>query len=250
MLCTGWTGLQARPLVVADVGIVGPQRPNKVDLHLRDVRPTGGLRLPQDLLPDREVPSLLGGEVAFDQGTVGAAVVVQCVGPILADVYLPVRIGDLVDDHDRQSASGQRLGRQGILGACWACKPNRRSILGGYRIMAATRVGTSQHFTSLADASRPLVPPVCPARRSRNCTTPDVWRVLAFTDDHPVRRRARCLPLADAAVGRHDTARPPQNGSSLAEGPARPLLGCCSDPLVLCTVQPLWSSRSSSHLYT
>jgi hypothetical protein len=61
MPCAGWPACGRGHLVVADCGIVGPQRADEVDLQLRDLRPTGGLRLPQDLLPDREVtPSAQG----------------------------------------------------------------------------------------------------------------------------------------------------------------------------------------------
>lgn len=44
------------------------------------------------------------GKVGCDQPAVGGSEVVDAVGAVLTDVNLPVGVGDLVDDHGRQSA--------------------------------------------------------------------------------------------------------------------------------------------------
>ena len=56
------------------------------------------LGFPQDFFPDREVPPLLSSEISLNESAIGAAKVIELVRQILADVNLPVRVGDLVDD--------------------------------------------------------------------------------------------------------------------------------------------------------
>ena len=57
--------------------------------------------LPQYFAPDREVPSLLPSKVLGNKRTSRASKIVDAVGQILADVDLPVWIGDSVNDLHR-----------------------------------------------------------------------------------------------------------------------------------------------------
>ena len=63
------------------------------DLSLRR-----GSRLPEDLPCDSESASLLSGEIFGDQKAVRATEIVNVVGSVLANIDLPIQIGDLVND--------------------------------------------------------------------------------------------------------------------------------------------------------
>ena len=57
----------------------------------------GSVRFPEDLFADGEVAPLVRGEVLLDEPVVDAAEVGERVGPVLADVDLPVRVGNLIN---------------------------------------------------------------------------------------------------------------------------------------------------------
>lgn len=99
------------PLVVPDSEVVGPICPDELNLFLAHLCIGGGLGFPEDLLSNREVSPLLSGEVAFDEGAVGASKVVDAVGEIFPDVDLAVRVRDLVDNLHRLAAQKASLGR-------------------------------------------------------------------------------------------------------------------------------------------
>lgn len=102
--------LKRRPSVVADLWIVRPEQPDELDLLATDLAIRRGLRLPEDLFPDREVAELFGREVCGDERAVRTPEVVRASGSILADVDLPVRVGDLVDDGKMQDDAAARIG--------------------------------------------------------------------------------------------------------------------------------------------
>jgi hypothetical protein len=84
--------------VVADGWVVRPQVADELTLDPEYFRVRRILGLPEDFLADSEVSQLFSGEVLTDQLRAGAAEVVGTAGQIAADVDLPVRIRDLVDD--------------------------------------------------------------------------------------------------------------------------------------------------------
>jgi hypothetical protein len=51
-----------------------------------------------EAVSDREVSPLLPSEVSLNESAVGAAKIIERVRQILADVNLPVRVRDFVDD--------------------------------------------------------------------------------------------------------------------------------------------------------
>ena len=90
------------PLVLADRGIIRSESPNELYLFGVDLLVRRGVRLPQELPPNREVTALRTCEVGLDETAVRASEVVDAVGEVFADVHLAVRIRDLVDDlHER-----------------------------------------------------------------------------------------------------------------------------------------------------
>jgi hypothetical protein len=54
--------------------------------------------LPKDLLSDREITPLFLCKVLCDQFTAGTTKIVDAVGPVLSDIYFPVRVGKINGD--------------------------------------------------------------------------------------------------------------------------------------------------------
>jgi hypothetical protein len=89
------------PLIVANDGIIRSEGLDEFDLLGSHLGIGGGLGLPENLPSDGEVLALLPGEVSFDELAVGAAVVVDTVCQVLADVDFPVWVCDFIDNlHD------------------------------------------------------------------------------------------------------------------------------------------------------
>jgi hypothetical protein len=78
------------PLVVADGWIIRFQGVDEFNLLLSNLSLCSSLGFPENFSCDGEAASLLSGEVFRDQITVRAAKVVDAVGPVLADVNLPI----------------------------------------------------------------------------------------------------------------------------------------------------------------
>jgi hypothetical protein len=71
---------EAGPLVVPDGRIVGAELSDEFDLHLSHFALRCRIRLPENLLADREVPPLFSREVPLDKPSVPAPQVVDRVG--------------------------------------------------------------------------------------------------------------------------------------------------------------------------
>jgi hypothetical protein len=92
------SSLDFRPLIVTDGWVIRSVLSDKLNFLPVDFLIRSILGLPQDLLTDREITPFFPCEVLGDEFAVGAAKVVDAVGQILANVNLPIRICDLVDD--------------------------------------------------------------------------------------------------------------------------------------------------------
>ena len=97
-------------LVVADSWIVRAQLADEFTLDAEYFRVCGVLGLPEDLFTDREVSQLFSGEVLTDQLVVGASEVVGTVCQVAADVDLPVRVCNLVNDLEPPIIHSRMLG--------------------------------------------------------------------------------------------------------------------------------------------
>src|SRR5437868_6094720 len=84
--------------VVADTGLVRPVHSDVLALDPKNLRLRCLHGLPEDLLPDAEVATLVPREVHRDELAAGAAKIVGGVGQVAANVDLPVRISDHVDN--------------------------------------------------------------------------------------------------------------------------------------------------------
>jgi hypothetical protein len=87
-----------RPTVVADSRIIRAKGPDQLELLGVHLLVGGRLRLPEDLLAHGPVAALLWRKVTLNETAVGTAEVGDAAGDVLADVNLPVRVRDLVDD--------------------------------------------------------------------------------------------------------------------------------------------------------
>src|SRR6266516_8067036 len=100
------------------------------------------------------------------------------------------------------------LGRWRLLALLYSavrldCTPERGSVLGWRRITAVTRIETLQHLMSLVEASRPHVPPACPAERSRRCNV--CRRRLGdeqWVDHHPWAHRTDMISRLERSVAK------------------------------------------------
>jgi hypothetical protein len=82
--------MELGPAVVPHRRIIRPEGPDELDLFPVHLLVGRRLRLPKDLLSDREVAVLLRCEVAFNEPAVDTAEVIDGPGQILPDVDLPI----------------------------------------------------------------------------------------------------------------------------------------------------------------
>lgn len=97
------SSLELRPLIVTDDWVIRSVLSDQLNFLPVDFLIRSILGLPKDLLTDREMVPFFPCEVLGDEFAVGAPKVVDAVGQILANVDLPIRICDLVDDLHRLS---------------------------------------------------------------------------------------------------------------------------------------------------
>lgn len=90
---------ELRDSIIAPGWIVGPVFSDKSDLLASNLTIVCIVReLQKDFFSDREVLPLLSGKILLDEFTIGTAKVIEGIGDILADVDLPVWIGDFVNN--------------------------------------------------------------------------------------------------------------------------------------------------------